>query len=267
MKLSVIIPSYKDPLLENTIGSLLANSGLGDKLEIIAVLDGYWPPRTVGDPRVRYIHLGRNRGMRGAINAGVTIARGEFIMRTDEHCMFAQGFDKTMTDACQPNWIMNARRYFLNPQTWTVIEDAGFVEHEKLVIQGEEGGIQKFTGQRWRSRDRARRHKLIDKTMAMQGSVWLMPRQWWIDVIGELQTEGYGPHYQDSHEMVFKTWQNGGELMLHRGTWYAHKHRSFRRTHDDGTKENPANKEVGWKYSLDVWRDYYETTVRPRWGI
>ena len=75
IKLSVVIPSYKAPLLVKTIDSLLVNSELGDQLEIIAVLDGYWPEFELrGDPRVRYIHLGQNRGMRGAINAGVLIS-------------------------------------------------------------------------------------------------------------------------------------------------------------------------------------------------
>ena len=263
MKLSVVIPSWKDPLLIKTIDSILATSELGDQLEIIAVLDGYWSDfNLLQDPRVRYVHLGKNRGMRGAINAGVAVARGEFIMRTDEHCMFAPGFDKAMTDACRPNWIMTARRFFLDPIEWEVM-DLPPVDYEKLVIQGDI----KFSGQRWPERDRKRRHKVIDKTMAMQGSCWVMPRKWWQEVIGELQTEGYGPLYQDSTEMILKTWQAGGEMMLHKGTWFAHKHRSFSRTHNDGTVENPANKHEGWAYALSVWRDYYETQVRPRWGI
>lgn len=263
MKLSVIIPSYKDPYMVKTVESLLETSGLGEGLEIVVVLDGYWPTfELVDDKRVRYVHLGRNRGMRDAINAGVSVSRGEFIMRTDEHVMFAPGFDKDMTDVCRPNWIMNAKRYFLDPVKWEIM-DIPPVLNERLAVQG---GV-KFAGVRWRERDKKRSHKMVDKTMAMQGSVWLMPRSWWDKVIGQLQTEGYGPHYQDSHEMVFKTWQAGGELMLHKGTWYAHKHRSFKRTHDDGTELNPANKEAGWKYSLDVWSDYYETVVRPRWGI
>ena len=263
MKLSVVIPSYKDPLLVKTIQSLLTSSELGDKLEIIAVLDGYWPEfKLVENPKVRYVHLGGNRGMRGAINAGVQVARGEFICRTDEHCLFSQGWDKAMTDSCQPNWIMTSRRYFLDSKQWKVMDEP-YVDYEKLVIQENV----KFSGQRWRSRDKERKDIMIDDTMAMQGSVWLMPRQWWIDVIGELQTEGYGPHYQDSHEMVFKTWKAGGKMMLNKNTWFAHRHRSFSRTHNDGTKENPANKQAGWQYSLDVWRDYYENVIRPEWKI
>ena len=263
MKLSVIIPSYKDPYLIKTINDLLTGSKLGDQLEIIAVLDGYWPTFTlVDDPRVRYIHLGQNRGMRGAINAGVTVSRGQFIMRTDEHCKFAEGFDKTITDVCEPNWIMTATRYFLDPVKWEVMEEIQPYIYEKLVIR--DG---KFEGQRWRSRDTRRASIVIDETMAMQGSVWVMPRSWWDQVIGQLQTEGYGPLLQDSHEMVFKTWKMGGKLMLHKGTWFAHKHRSFPRTHNSGTPENPASSEQCYAYTIKTWGDYYETEIRPKWGV
>jgi glycosyltransferase involved in cell wall biosynthesis len=260
VKLSVIIPSWKDPLLINTIDSLLNSSGLGDQLEVIAVLDGYWPVFELrGDPRVRYVHLGKNRGMRDAINAGVLVSRGEFIMRTDEHCLFAQGFDRVMTDSCQPNWIMTARRYFLNPIKWEVMDNP-HIDYEKLVIQGDNT---KFAGQSWGRRDRERKDVMCDETMAMQGSCWVMPREWWDKVIGELQTEGYGPLYQDSHEMVFKTWQAGGQLMLNKNTWFAHKHRSFSRTHNYGTAEAMP----GWTYSLNLWRDYYLSEVKSKWKI
>ena len=264
MKLSVVIPSWKDPYMVKTVRSLLDTSELGDQLEIICVLDGYWPEfKLVEDPRVRYVHLGKNRGMRGAINAGVSVARGEFLCRTDEHCMFSQGFDRIMTENCRPNWIMTAKRYFLDPVKWEVMKDQPPVGYEKLVIQG---GV-KFAGQRWKSRDEEMKHRKLGETMAMQGSVWLMPRQWWIDVIGELQTEGYGPLIQDSHEMQFKTHQAGGYLILNNKTWFAHKHRSFSRTHNNGTEENPANCDAGYKYALETWREYYEKVYRPYWKI
>jgi glycosyltransferase involved in cell wall biosynthesis len=247
--------------LEKTIGSLLENSELGNELEVIAVLDGCWltfPP--IQDSRVKILHLGKNRGMRGAINAGVSISKGEFIMRSDEHCIFGKGFDRIMTESCQPNWIMTARRYFLDPIKWEVM-DLPYVDYEKLIIQ--EG--KKFAGQRWRSRTEERKDIMIDETMAMQGSVWVMPHKWWDDVIGELQTEGYGPLIQDSHEMQFKTWQKGGKLMLNKNTWFAHKHRSFARTHNNGTPENPSNDEQGYAYALSIWKDYYLNEIAPRW--
>ena len=101
----------------------------------------------------------------------------------------------------------------------------------------------------------------------MQGSAWLMPHRWWDEVIGELQTDGYGPLIQDSHEMVFKTWKKGGHLMTNKLTWHAHKHRSFPRTHHNGTAENPAKNDEGYAYALKVWRGYYEQEIVPRWQL
>ena len=260
VRLSVIIPSWKDPLLVKTIDSLLENSGLKNELEVIAVLDGYWPTFELReDPRVRYVHLGKNGGMRNAINAGVRVATGKYIMRTDEHCIFGKNYDVIMTRQCHPNWIMTARRFFLDPVKWEVMKDEPYVDYEKLVIQG---GV-KFAGQKWHSRKRERADISVDETMAMQGSMWLMRKKWWERVIGELQTEGYGPLYQDSHEMVFKTWKAGGKLMLTKDTWFAHKHRKFSRTHNYGKAEAMP----GWTYSVNTWREYYEKEIKPAWQI
>jgi len=269
VRLSCVIPSYKDPLLVKTIGSLLANSELGDEMEIVVSLDGYWPRfELVQDPRVRYIHLGRNRGMRGAINAAISVARGDYILRTDEHCMFAKGYDRVLTENCRSNWIVTPRRYFLDPVKWEVM-DIPPVDYEKLVIQNVSKGVRKFAGRPWKKRtaDPVHAKKMIDQTMAMQGSSWIVPHKWWDDVIKELDTKRYGPLYQDSHEIVFHTWKAGGKLVVNKGTWYAHKHRSFPRTHNNGTKENPSNNEQCWAAMLEDWEDYYQNHVRKVWRI
>ena len=264
IKLSVVIPSYKDPLLHRTIDSLLTQSGLGNQLEIIVCLDGYWPETPiVTDNRVRVIHLGTNRGMRGAINAGVSVARGEYLMRTDEHAVFGEKYDLILTSPCEPNWIVTPRRYFLDPVKWEVM-DIPPVDYMKLKITRYARG-RKFSGVEWVRPDRE--NIAIDETMAMQGSAWVMPHKWWDEVIGELQTEGYGPLYQDSHEMVFKTWKAGGKLMVNKNMWHAHKHRDFPRTHNNVTKENPSNNDQCFAYSLSVWEDYYLKEILPKWGV
>jgi glycosyltransferase involved in cell wall biosynthesis len=251
IKISIILPSYKDKYNKNTVEDLLKKSELGvDQLEIIVVQDGYYMPAEwiVNDPRVRYVHLGKNRGMRGAINAGVLVSSGEFLMRVDEHQMFGQGYDRILTETCESNWIVTPRRFFLDPVKWEVMKDEGHVDYMKLKIAGG-----KFTGATRPGDD----SQMIQESQAMQGSCWVMPRKWWDDVIGELQTEGYGPLIQDSHEMVFKTWKAGGKLMVNKNTWHAHKHRSFARTHNNGTAENPANCDDGYAYAIKVWGDYY----------
>lgn len=271
IQLSVIVPAYRNRLLIPTVISLLQNSDLGDKLEVIVVFDGYWPNKEKNegdiasfqnDPRIRYVHLGRNRGMREAINAGVRVSRGTFIMRADDHCAFGKGYDKILIESCEPNWIVTARRYYLDTDYWEVM-DIEPVDCEKLVIQDGK----KFAGQKWASRSKELENESIIESMAMQGSMWVMPRKWWDDVIGELQTGGYGPLIQDSHEMVFKTWKAGGKLMVNKKAWFAHRHRDYGRTHNNGTAENPANQDAGYKYALDVWGEYYRNEICPKWGI
>jgi hypothetical protein len=257
--LSVIIPSYKDPYLQKTIFSILQN--FQGEFEVIVVMDGYWAP-VPNDKRVRVLHLGKNAGMRNAINSGVKLARGEYIMRTDEHCMFDPGFDVAMTKVCEPDTIYTARRYFLDPVKWERM-DLPHWDYERLMVNDGK----KFEGRHWRERERERSHLLQDETMAMQGSCWVMPKAWWEKVIGELDSEHYGPLIQDSHEMVFKTWKAGGRLMVNKETWFAHKHVSFPRTHNQGTPETPARNDEGYAYALQTWGDYYEKEIRPLWKI
>lgn len=267
MKLSVAIPDYKDPYLIPTIQSLLDGSVLGDQLEVIAVFDGYWPTfKLIQDPRVRYVHVGRNGGMRRSINMGIRLARGEFFMRLDEHCLFPKGYDKTLTDACKPNEVMTARRFFLDPVNWRVMESEGHVDYEKLTIQNVHDAVRKFSGKPWKERDEKRKDVMIDETQAMQGSMWIANREFFLQTVGELQTEGYGPLIQDSVEVCMKYWKAGGRLMLNKNTWFAHKHRSFSRTHNNGTDENPAAQDAGYTYALEQWEPYFRDVLTPLWN-
>jgi len=264
--LSVVIPSYKDPNHEKTVRDLLDNSELGDKLEIVSVFDGYWPEwEMVEDPRRRVVHLGKNRGMRGAINAGVKVSRGKFFCRLDEHCCFSKGWDKELTDTCKDNEIMTARRYFLDPDKWEVMHELGHIDYERLTIQDCGNGVRKFAGQKWKTRARQRADIMIDETQAMQGSMWIANKDFFLKTVGELQTEGYGPAYQDSVEVCMQYWKVGGRLMVNKNAWFAHKHRNFSRTHQEGTPENPWIREKSWTYALEQWEDYFEKELKPKW--
>jgi len=254
-KLSVIIPSWKDPLLINTINALLQSFESEGGFEIIGILDGFWTSEFVTHPAVRYVHLGKNRGMREAISAGVAVSRGQFLMKCDSHCSFAPSFDTAMLENYQPNTIMTALRHALDPDKWEVMPGDP-IGYEKLVIHE---GV-KFAGVRWRNRDIARKDVLVDETMMMQGSFWMMSREWW-DKIGGLSASEYGPFGQEMIELGFKTWSNGGKLMLNKKTWYAHKHRTFGRTWGFG----PKKAEPGRKYALSKWQEYFLCEVKPKW--
>jgi glycosyltransferase involved in cell wall biosynthesis len=256
--ISVVIPSYKDPDLQRTVDSLLENAE--GEIEIIAVFNAHWPdPPLTPDPRVHQIHLGQNLGMRGAINAGVAVAKGEYILRTDAHCIFGKGYDRILTERFEDNWIVYPKRFFLDTDKWEIMDKESNL-YNKLIIDKSHN---KFSGANWKSREEERKDFDIDESMAMQGSCWIMKKSWWDKVIVELDSSIYGTHYGDSHEMVFKTWKAGGKLMVNKNTWHAHKHRDFARTHNYGS----AEAREGWDNAIALWGDYYLHTIKPLWKI
>ena len=261
MKLSIVIPSHKDTHLHKTIKSLLDNAE-GD-IEILPVLDGYTPRTAItSDPRVRIIRHKVNQGMRESINTGVAASKGKYLMRVDEHCMFNPGYDLLLLEEIEDNWIVNIRRKFLDPEKWEVMGDKQIDYEKLLIIEKPQKNRTKFSAVEWWSRSRKRRHIPLDEDMAMQGSVWVMPRYWWDKVIERLDSNGYGTLYQDTTEMLFKTWRAGGKLMLNKKTWFAHKHRDFNRTHDYPGKLADAS----FKFALDTWGEDYKK-VKERWGV
>ena len=251
--LSIIIPSYKDPYLAPTIQSLLDQAW--GKIEVVVVLDGYKPDIYIEDPRVKYIHQ-ENKGMREAINVAVANSKGDYIMRTDEHATFGIGYDLLLTSHIKDNWIVKPRRYKLDVEKWEVMDEP-YIDYEKLVIDKSHN---KFHGVEWTNRSIERKAFAIDEDMAMQGSCWVMPRSWWEKTIVRLDSTGYHTHYQDSIEMLFKTWEAGGKLMLNKKTWHAHKHRKFNRSHNYPSKLARES----WDYALKVHGDYYKEVIYPR---
>jgi glycosyltransferase involved in cell wall biosynthesis len=250
---SLIIPSWKDPYLSKTIQSALDN--FSTDFEIIPVIDGYKLEIDLPlDNRVKPLFLDSNGGMRNAINQGVKKAQGKYLIRSDEHIMFAPDFDKTIINTIQDNWIVDAKRYFLNPQKWEII-DLPAIVMEKLSISKK---YNKFTSAAWVVQDN---DIPIKPKQAMQGSCWVMPHAWWDNVIGELQEDGYGKLYQDSTEITMKTWKAGGELMSNQETWYAHKHRDFSRTHNYSKELSRQS----WDYALAIWSDYYNGELKEKW--
>ncbi len=246
--LSIIIPAYKEPYLQKTIDSLLINAE--GEIEIIAVLDGYWPdPQLEDHPRVKILHFGEPKGMRYAINAGVALSTGEYILKTDAHCMFGKGYDRILLEEIKDNWVVIPRRYQLDVEKWEVMNIPP-TDYDKLIIHDTRN---KFHGQEWRSRAKRRKNIMIDETMSFQGSCWVMSRKHWDSVIKELQEDGYGKFNQEPVEIGMKTFVSGGKCVVNKKTWYAHKHRSFKRTHNI-TREDL---ESGSEYALNLWMPEY----------
>ncbi len=224
--LSVIIPSYQDPFLQKTIDSLLDNAQ--GKIEVIPVLDGYLPePPIKADPRVKPITLAKNRGMRGAINAGLARARGKFIMKCDSHCLFGPGYDKIMTENCEANWLMIPRRYSLDELNWQRDETRPIRDYLYLTFPRATRGYGTcLSNQDWNQRTQERKDSQydIDDTMSFQGSCWLANKKYFAKRVGFLDDsrKTYGTFVDEPQEIGLKYWLGGGENKVIKKTWYAH---------------------------------------------
>ena len=217
--LSIIIPSYEDSLLQKTIGSLLENSE--GVLEIIVVLDGYQLDVPLKyDSRLRVISLDKRLGMRAAINAGLAEAKGDFLMKIDEHCIVGKGFDRIMAENCAENWLMIPRRYSLDEENWKRNESKPVNDYHYLSFPQESQYGKGLFVVPW--------HKYndleIDDTMTFQGSCWLANREYFMKHVGFLDDspDTYGTFVGEQHEIGLKYWLGGGEVKVIKKTWYAH---------------------------------------------
>ncbi|OGH16338.1 MAG: hypothetical protein A3C30_03095 [Candidatus Levybacteria bacterium RIFCSPHIGHO2_02_FULL_40_18] len=236
MKLSIIIPSVNDPYLQSTVDDIRANAKTDP--EIIVVFDGV-KGKVAG---AKAIYISERMGMRNAINVGVANSKSDYIIKTDEHCMFGENFDvKLIRDYSDDHWVMIPRRYKLDVEKWEVINEPP-IDYEKLVVRPE-----KISGVYWSGRREQRKNIMLDETMVFQGSFYLMSRKHW-DWLGGLQEEGYGPFAQEAIEIALKTWLGGkGKVITNKNTWYAHRHRDFRRA------AKPWGISEGNAYSKDFW--------------
>lgn len=264
-KVSVLIPARNEIFLNKTIKDILAKAK-GD-IEIIAVLDGYWPvsfqvkeeiynQEMIDDPRLLYIHHGISKGMRTSINHAANLATGEFLMKSDAHCMYDEGFDLKLkegiplykNDDGDDNWIVIPRRHRLDPENWKLQEvDKPPVDYEYLSSFDDKG----VKGNKWDSRTKEREKFLIDETMSFQGSNWFMTANHYNNRLGQMNPEGYGEFVREAQEIGLKTWLSGGRVYTNKNTWYAHLHKG--RTYGRMYFLDQNKMIAGERYCDDYW--------------
>ena len=199
-KISVIIPAYREPYLGKTVQSLLDNAE--GEVEIIPVFDGeesldadksLW---TANNPRVKIVLI-EHAGMRAAINAGIKASKGEWIMKTDAHCVFAPGWDTTMTKETQVDWLMIPRRYSVDEKTWDRNLKRPVIDYHYLSFPGDETRSDPKYGYSFQVMNTVKREvKEIDDTMAFQGSCWFADREYFMKHIYPLDDKNYGSFAQ-----------------------------------------------------------------------
>lgn len=244
-KVSVIIPSRKERWLQQTVDDLLSHAE--DEIEVIAVHDGAWPDVPLKDhPRLVQLHTSDNRGMRAAINAGVRIATGEYILKSDGHCSFAGGFDRTLKDDCDDNWVVVPRRYRLDADNWCNIEDGRPpVDYHYLSypFARPDDSDCSMHGQIWSERAKERQGILFDEEMSSQGSSWFCKREYFNRLISPLDDVNYFSFYHEMQEIGLKVWLSGGKMMVNKKTWYSHLFK--------GKKHG-----TGYQFTNDKWKQW-----------
>lgn len=224
--ISIIIPAYREPFLQNTIDSLLENAY--GEVEILAVLDGWEPEKPIRpDKRVIIIKLKKNLGMRTAINAGIMAAKGKFIMKCDAHCAFAVNFDRVLTENCAEDWLVIPRRYSLDENNWQRDFRRERRDYHYLTFPEEFGhyGVNiRIVDWFERTRERKDPKYDIDDTMTFQGSCWFAHKKFFLKRVGFLNdsSEAYGPFADEPQEIGLKYWLSGAKVKLIKKTWYAH---------------------------------------------
>src|SRR3990167_2790714 len=271
--LSVIIPSRSPEFLQKTIDDLLAKAK--DEIEVIVVFDGIWSPLT-DDKRVRIIHQGTQHdspGMREAINKGVALSKGEYIMKIDEHCACSEGFDLELIKNCDGNLVIPLRKR-LDPDKWENINDGRpDISYMKIDYPFAKpfDSTQGLHGSIW---DRPERKDImIDEVMTGQGSCYFMPKSLWQD----LDSEHYGNFTMEAQEIMNRVWLSGYKCLVNKNCWYSHLHKGNRgKGYGFSSKQYEIfmeAKEKGRQYAVDYWlttRDYkftFEWLVDKFWPI
>jgi glycosyltransferase involved in cell wall biosynthesis len=190
---SIIIPSRNERFLPQTVDDIFAKAT--GAIEVIVVLDGYWPDPILTDRKnLILLHRGTALGMRNAINSAAAIARGDFLMKADGHCMFAEGFDEVLAANCESNWVVVPRRYRLDADNWRINpERPGALDYQYVCFPDSPNdfGGPTLTGRDWPEMGRQRRDVEIDELMTWQGSCWFMTQKYFHEM-GDLEENLYG---------------------------------------------------------------------------
>jgi len=226
--LSALIPNRNSPFLAKTIESILKNAGC--PIEVIINVDEKWINWEVKDERVTYIHPPAPIGLRAGVNACVKLAKGEFIMKSDDHNDFGKDFGKILIEShAEDNWVQIPRRYALNAEEWKIEErtdnkypiDYMYIDFPRKGKDHDDG----MHGVEWRERREERKDLEVDETPSMQGSCYFMTRDHYLNFLGGMDTEMWGVFAQESQEIGFKTWLGGGKVMVNKKTFYCHLHK------------------------------------------
>ncbi len=251
-KVSIVVPSRNEKLLQPTISDLLAKAT--GEIEIFAVLDGGpWPdPPLTEDPRLIVVRHPEPLGMRQSLNEVSKIATGKYLMKVDAHCIFSEGYDEVLQASCEEDWIAVPTRHSLDANVWMeqyALGDDGDVDlavrHRHFNYHAltypyratEYGagfhGVT-FSQQENRRINEETKDVRVDDLLSFQGSCWFQHLSNF-NRLGPLDHEKFD-FYQESQCVGLRTWLTGGRCVIVKDTHYCHAHKGKENKGADGRK-------------------------------
>lgn len=250
--LSVLIPARNEMFLARTVQDVLAR--LRGDTEIVVILDGVGAdPPLPEDSRLLIKYHSVSIGQRAATNEAARLARGEFILKLDAHCLLEEGFDLKLTEPYQtgelgPDVTSVPRMYNLHAFDW-VCQGCGYRQYQGPSLTqcpqcpGRAWKMEVVWQPRWsRQTDFARFDRDLHfqywgaygrrpeaqgdlaEVLCQVGAGWLIRQdRYW--ELGGLD-EAHGSWGQMGVEISCKSWLSGGRQVVNKRTWFAHMFRT-----------------------------------------
>ena len=182
-ELSILIPSRQEKYLQHTVDDI--NEHKEADTEVLCFEDD-------------------GRGQRAATNHLARQAKGKYVMKTDAHCSFAQGFDRIMLQQMDDRTILTPILMPLDGESWA-INGKKQMTHYAFDTN--------FVMQHVPTTDNL-------ETMCLQGSCWMVSLEnYWKWDLGDETMPSWG---SQAIELGIKAYLNGGRCKTTRAAYYGH---------------------------------------------
>lgn len=255
--LSILIPAYNEIFLARTVEDILKHKR--GKTEIIIVCDVNLPePAIPNHPDVTVVYNSKPMGQRASTNKAARLSNAKYIIKTDAHVSFSEGFDQIMMDDMQDDWTMLPLMRNLHAFDWVCPDGhrryqgpEGVCNEEVVDMDSEYADYNKKCGkethkevvwvgkdnpkstayrfdkdlhfQYWREFQKQQKGDLVE-TLTIPGSCFMATREKYLEL--NLCEESYGSWGQQGVEVCCKTWLSGGKVIVNKKCWYAHLFRT-----------------------------------------
>ena len=257
-KISIILPARNEMFLSRTIEDILEHKEVDT--EIIVGLDGQWADPSIKDHQdVTIVYVSESLGQRAITKACAKLSKAKYIIKTDAHCSFDQGFDRKMLEAFKKtgdNVVMVPIMKNLHAFNWRCYENyCGWSKYQgptpetcpncgsskklrREMIWKPKANVnstayhfdsaphfQYFSEFKHRPEYvKDKKEKRITETMSLQGSFFMCTRERYFTL--DLDDERVGSWGNQAIMVACKMWLSGGRVLVNHNTWYAHMFRT-----------------------------------------